>query len=180
MRNTSIAYLTSVMPPPDHPIDPGDPSLWPAVEAQLGTPLPEDYKLYINTYGVGSIADFIWIIDPFTDNRSINLDNIQAVLKGERILREKQPRAGSPYPIYPEPGGILPWGHTENGDQLFWKTGRDPSAWPIVVNETRSPYYHGYFCSLTLFLSKILTGDLRVETFPLGNFRPDAPFRPAK
>lgn len=39
----------------------------------LGMILPLDYKKFINKYGTGSINDFIWILNPFSENENLNL-----------------------------------------------------------------------------------------------------------
>ena len=39
-----------------------------------------------------------------------------------------------PYPIYPQPGGVLPWAQRRGGDLYCWLTeGSDPSSWPVVA-----------------------------------------------
>jgi hypothetical protein len=46
-------------------------------------------------------------------------------------------RAGGhpfPYPIFPEPGGLLPWATGRRAEPFFWVTrGEDPNAWPVVT-----------------------------------------------
>jgi hypothetical protein len=44
------------------------------------------------------------------------------------------------YPLYPEPGGLLPWAGTGNGVQLCWLTEGESDAWPVVV------FDYGYHC----------------------------------
>jgi hypothetical protein len=34
---------------------------------------------------------------------------------------------------WPAPGGLLPLGTTDNGDQRYWLTAGAPQAWPLVV-----------------------------------------------
>jgi hypothetical protein len=40
-----------------------------------------------------------------------------------------------PYPLYPEAGGLLPWGAVLAGGYAFWLTepASDPDSWPVVI-----------------------------------------------
>ncbi len=38
-----------------------------------------------------------------------------------------------PYPLYPEPHGLLEWANTGDGDGLYWLTLGEPDSWPVVV-----------------------------------------------
>ncbi len=40
-----------------------------------------------------------------------------------------------PYPLFPEPGGLLPWGAVVEGGYAFWLTAPsdDPDQWPVVI-----------------------------------------------
>lgn len=43
-------------------------------------------------------------------------------------------RDDNPYPLYPQHGGLLAWGLTQDADYLFWRTDDgDPDGWPVVV-----------------------------------------------
>jgi hypothetical protein len=37
------------------------------------TPLPADYKDFIDAYGPGYVSEFIWVLSPFIDNEYYNL-----------------------------------------------------------------------------------------------------------
>ena len=80
--------LTRLMPPPDEPLDPGEPDAWPAIERQLGLRLPSDYKALISTYGSGAIADFINVFNPFSENPHVRLvDAAESVAATYREIR---------------------------------------------------------------------------------------------
>lgn len=46
---------------------------WATVERQLGTPLPDDYKELIETYGGGVFDETIWLLDPECPDEDYNL-----------------------------------------------------------------------------------------------------------
>jgi hypothetical protein len=86
-----------------------------------------------------------------------------------------------PYPSYPEPGGLLPWGVTANGDWGYWITepSGDPDAWPIAISVDRGPEWFRHPGPLTRFLVEVLEGSVRVPFFP-DDFPSDDPaFIPA-
>ena len=160
----SIDKLTAVLPPPADPAEnSGD---WAAVEKELGTALPRDYKDYIAAYGTGSINGFIWPYNPFTSNRHLRLqDQARAELEGLRGTREKFPDLW-PIALFPEKGGFLPWGKTDNGDALHWVTEGAPDQWTVVVTPARDPEFDLHPYDMTEFLARILTRDARCSVFP--------------
>lgn len=162
----SFTSLLNVLPSPQNPVEAPSPNNWSAVEAQLGK-LPTDYKAFLEGFGSGSIDGFLWVFNPVSANHYLNL--IQA--KEPVITALKELRAGGepcPYPLYPEPGGLLPFGRTDNGDALFWQTVGEPDKWPVVVNAARDPTYEKFECDMTDFLAGILTRRLRCSIFPEG------------
>jgi hypothetical protein len=74
-----------------------------------------------------------------------------------------------PYPYYPEPGGLLPWGVDENGNDYFWLTKGEPSQWVVVQDEYRGNGIEVHDCSMTEFLVGIL--ERRIE--PLASDYPN-------
>src|SRR5262249_44977111 len=72
-----------------------------------------------------------------------------------------------PYPIFPEPGGVIPWGVTDNGDVCYWKTGlADPNTWTVVVNESRGPDWEHFKGTMTEFLSAVVSRIHVCSIFP--------------
>ena len=123
----TLTSLRTIIAPPDLPRESGSPAAWAAVEEELGIALPNDYKEYVHTFGTGKIADFVLPYNPFSDNRFLNL--LKQVPKQVGTLRQMKEEFGEeecPYPLYPDPAGLLPWGCTDNGNILFWLTTGHP------------------------------------------------------
>lgn len=150
--------LRRLMPPPAEPLDPGEPDGWPSIELQLGLRLPSDYKAFIAAYGSGKIAIFLNVYNPFSDNHHIRL--VEAAALDATAYREIRTWEHIPYPIHPEPGGLLAWGTTDDGDFLSWVTdpASDPDAWPIAVSEVRGPGWYRHPGPLVRFLHDWLSG----------------------
>lgn len=85
-----------------------------------------------------------------------------------------------PYPIHPEPGGILPWATTDNGDTLYWLTDGDPDSWPILIRESRGPGRVVYPFGVAEFLHRWLSGKLTCPIFPGWDVRSNPGFSPER
>lgn len=49
-----------------------------------------------------------------------------------RELRDEFPEY-HPLPIWPEPGGFLPFASSIDGDSIGWLTDGEPDRWPLIV-----------------------------------------------
>ncbi|MEN8654731.1 SMI1/KNR4 family protein [Streptomyces sp. 21So2-11] len=105
---------------------------WAALEGGLGTALPADYRVLAEAYPTLVIDDFLSVALPapgFETNFVAGRRYSSEIL---RDLWEIDETEG--YAPYPEPGGVLCWGESYSGDQLYWKMNSpDPDAWPVVV-----------------------------------------------
>lgn len=176
----SLSALLTVLPAPQHPSEVPTPETWSDTERQLGQ-LPEDYKAFLGRFGTGTIGDFIGILNPASKNPHLNL-----LVKGRAILSALiELRDGGepcPYPLFPDPGGLLPFGVTDNGDMLLWLTAGEPRRWSVVVNAGREPTYETFECDMTDFVAGILTGRLHCSVFPdllssVPTFAPALPYQ---
>jgi hypothetical protein len=162
----SIDRLKTVLKVPSHPLAVGNADRWQSVEREVGGILPADYKEFILTYGSGCIDGFLWIYDPFSANKNLNLlSQAKAVLHSFEIRRDEFGEK-LPFPLFPASDGVFPWGSTDNGDHLFWRfvDGRFQS--PLVVVESRGPERQEYDLSMTTFLAEMLTRKISVKVFP--------------
>jgi hypothetical protein len=157
--------LIRILPPPRVPVDPLSSIDLERAETKLG-PLPDDYKWFLRNYGSGRIDGFLFVLNPSSRNPHLNLlDQVSIRLDALKELATN----GSekiPYPLFPEPHGVLPFAATENGDVLFWKKNESVETWNVVVNDSRSPEWQEFSCGMVELLVKLLTSEIRCKIFP--------------
>jgi hypothetical protein len=161
-----LERLRRLLPPPADPVEAGRPDGWPAVEQSLGTGLPSDFKGFTELYGSGKVDDFLYLFNPFTQEPDGNLVvERDRVLAGYRQTRARFPER-LPWPAFPEPGGVLPLGRTDNGDELYWVTDGEPDGWPVVLVEARAALQELYRMPVTGFLATLAANQLTSRILP--------------
>ena len=175
----TIQDLIRIAPIPRNTVETANWSMWRELEPSWGITFPSDYKEFISSYGTVCIADFIYVFNPISKNRNVNLVEMRdQVLNGFRYLRDKYGASEVPFPLYPEPGGLLPCGTTDNGNTLFWLTDGSPENWPLIVSAPRDARYEKFDMTLTEFMTKILSRRISCMVFP-ETFPPEWPSRRA-
>ncbi|MGW4021028.1 hypothetical protein [Streptomyces sp. NPDC005009] len=118
----------------DRPVTRGCLVGWERAEAAIGTRLPADCKEYVHWFGHGDFDEYLIICVPGVEN-----SNTEPAVRlahehdGARPRKRIDPGASPRIPLFPEPGGWLPWGFTPGGDGLYWVTsGAGPDHWTIA------------------------------------------------
>ena len=144
---------------------------WGRSRELCGVEFPADYREFIDVFGPGEVRGCLYVSAPwswhgspqgergFREFTDMTTDELGPHF---RRMREEDP-AQCPHPVFPEPGGLLAWGSTFRGDQLFWLTsGPDPMEWPVVVwfrgRHGDSPWRR-YTMRFVAFLLHALSGD---------------------
>jgi hypothetical protein len=161
-----LERLRKLLPPPAEPVEVGRPDGWAKVEVALGTGLPDDFKAFTELYGSGKVDDFLYLFNPFAEGEDGNL-----LFEKDRVLaayaetRAKFPKR-LPLPPFPEPGGVLPLGRTDNGDELYWVTEGAPDGWPVALLESRAARQEVHPVPVTGLLAELAAGQLQTEVLP--------------
>ncbi|MER7180953.1 hypothetical protein ABT404_15950 [Streptomyces hyaluromycini] len=115
---------------------------------------PEEYVDFGRTYGDATISDFLFVCGPRT------LQTYAASM-GPRM--ERSPFV--PGEVLPAKGGMLLWGNTVEGDQLFL-VDRGDGRW--TVSAFRRNWADWYESDLTLleWLRRALTGQIAADWLP--------------
>ncbi|MEU5401103.1 SMI1/KNR4 family protein [Streptomyces sp. NPDC005963] len=152
---TTIDDLTRLVPPPRSPVSAdGD---WALVEDALGLTLPTDFTALVERYGRGRFVDFVTPLDPFGGDSPL-LHWSRRILAEEADSRAEYPDE-HPHPYYPEPGGLLMWAGTDNGDRLCWLTEGAPDTWRTVLWSPRSQRWEVHPLGAVGFLYRWLSGE---------------------
>ena len=163
----TLHVLLEVLSPPEEPLESGDTVQWQQFEATTGLMLPDDYKAFINTFGTGHIEAVIFPYNPFCQRSRLKAYyDYRTWLQEVTAIKEMKHMFGEdvfPFPTYPDPGGLLPWGTTDTGDRLLWQTAAQTEQWSIVLNEARSSNFETFHGSMTNFLCGLLTGAIHSE-----------------
>jgi hypothetical protein len=156
----TIETLLAAVPPPAAPFD-AFAGPWDPIEAELGRAMPPDYKDFVRLYGTGHFMEFLGVSIPRSSNPNVRLESFVP-----RTCEAFRGVDGLPYPLWPNADGLLPFGVTDDGDQLFWLPRGTPPNWGVVV------WYRGLFevetfdCDMTDFLAGLATGDILPRDFP--------------
>jgi hypothetical protein len=156
--------LANLLAIPRGAADRGD-SRWRDIETSLGLELPGSYKALIDQFGALSWGDFLHVLSPFDEPSSLQRV-AERVLDADRESRLSFPWR-YPLPLYPEPGGLLPWAVTENGDTLYFVTRGPADEWPTVVKGARAPEFEVHFLPPALIVHQIAVGSLRSAVLAL-------------
>lgn len=177
----SIENLIKAVPPPAAPFE-AFRGPWEVIEADLETSLPQDYKDFARLYGSGYFMEFLGIHIPNTQNPNTRLEwQAQVVRDGFRTLTEEY----CPYPMWPDPGGLLPFGGTDDGDEFFWRMRGLPDDWRVVIWDRGFGSFEELDCDLTDFLAGLATGEILPKDWPddlvlcARVFQPNWPVAPA-
>ena len=102
----------------------------------------------------------------------------KAVLAAYRQTRARFP-GRLPWPPFPEPGGVLPLGRTDNGDELYWVTQGQPDQWPVALVEARAALQEVHPMSVTGLLAALAANQLTSRVLPERPAAlPQPPFHP--
>ncbi len=130
----ALEDLLALVPPPASATSAsGD---FAAIEADLGTALPADYKALIQRYGYGTFCDFLHLWSPFFAACTM-MSQAREALDADSQLARVAPNA-VPFAPFPTPDGALPWARTDNGDVVYWLTWGKPDEWPVAFWNPRA------------------------------------------
>ncbi len=142
---------------------------WAAIEGDLGVRLPADYKLLAESFPGGSFRGWVRVRLPERtgdDRPRLLSDFAAAELEALREFRETG-ECVFPFPLFPEPGGVLPWGWLDSPGVAYWLTGPgDPDEWPVIVATEEGDYWERLDGPACEFLAEVAAGRYDASGFP--------------
>jgi hypothetical protein len=135
--------IKQILGPPKPPPAPD----WQPVANYLGTPLPKSFTSFVETYGFGALGTIIFphpspTADGFRDLLT-QLKEGRKYLEYRRQTWQYAPSRGVPYPIHPEPAGLIRWATSIDGEGLFFLAtpAAEPGLWPIIWHDPASLHH---------------------------------------
>ncbi|MFD3516655.1 hypothetical protein [Streptomyces sp. NPDC058657] len=137
---------------------------WEAIAQGLGTPLPPDFIELSEWYPSFILADFLAIHLPGPGEEAGFVAGCRDDREDLEDLRDAGMSHG--YVPYPEPGGLIAWGGSQEGDVFYWKTSESgPSSWTIVVSG-RNDDWCEFQGTLTEYLAGLISGKVSPDGLP--------------
>lgn len=157
-----LEKLKTILRVPEKKYNIGTPQDWMGFQKKFNIKFPSDYVKFIETYGTGSINNFLWILTPYESNQNINIFSKAEIMRDSyNYMKNMFPGIFS-YCIYPDEGGLLPWGYTDNSDELYFDLKNDT----IIVMESRYSDIYEYKMGMIEFLYKLFMKDINCNAFP--------------
>ncbi|MCE9544661.1 MAG: SMI1/KNR4 family protein [Planctomycetia bacterium] len=135
--NATLKTISKLLRPPDSPR--GLIRGWDVVEQEIGLALPNDYKAFIDLYGTGQVSSAAgWaVIWNFRDSSfwwegSLSDRLTERYSATDSYRQSNETEWPCPYPIYPEPRGLLPFGSVVDVQNLNWLTVGRANRWDVV------------------------------------------------
>ncbi|WP_091339005.1 hypothetical protein [Micromonospora rhizosphaerae] len=143
---------------------------WDFIAEETGTRFPPDFIALAEAYPPLTVDDFLGIHIPNPGEEKYFVRGMREILESLSDLRDSGMSHG--YVPFPEPGGLICWGDSCEGDRFHWRTtGGGPETWTILV-ECCNDDWCEFGGSLTEYLSGLASG-----TVPPDGLPPDFPGR---
>jgi len=145
---------------------------WAEIERGVGLPLPADYKLLSESFPPGCLRRFVWLAKP--ERPADGPQRLDAFrMRQLETLRSwrSEGHAEFPYPLFPEQGGLLPWGAIVAGGYAFWLTepGGDPDSWLVVIASQECDVWARFDGPVSEFLVEVAAARYDTDGFTEGS-----------
>ncbi|WP_330250790.1 SMI1/KNR4 family protein [Nocardia sp. NBC_00565] len=137
---------------------------WEFIQRETGVVLPPDFVALAETYPPFTVNDFLGLHIPSPGEEKYFLAGVQELLGNLAELRNAGMSHG--HVPFPEPGGLLPWGDSSEGDVFYWKTSEaDSASWSVLVSG-RNDDWCAYAGGMTSYLAGLVRGTVPPDGLP--------------
>ncbi|CAL9421496.1 SMI1/KNR4 family protein [Streptomyces sp. enrichment culture] len=152
---------------------------WPAIEEELGVPLPADYKKLYEAFGGGVFSDSVYFLGRDEGTSFDLLTQWRVAVSADRDSGLGSVSALDPYGVYAPGGkGLVAWGSTEWADEYCWLIdARRPGEYPVLARSHDGGPWHWYDMSTSEFLYRVLA-DAAFQPFGIAQYDLGATFEP--
>lgn len=129
---------------------------WESTTRALGTPLPSEFREFVEAFAPGEFQDWLRVLHPSEAGSPEQFrDQLLAQVENLRHDAEEQP---GEVRLYPAEGGLIPWATVNSLPSVCWRpVGDDPDLWPVVVCEEFGEPWPEYHLTTAAFLAAVLT-----------------------
>jgi hypothetical protein len=155
---TALDDLKRLLPPPERPaVSEYD---WPAIEAEIGTALPADYKSLVDAYGPVRFSANLRLCTPHGRPGGLDLTcwlELTRELLGDPACPPQSDHIPAGFAL--DPDALTAWGSITGSEYCLWyAAGPDPDVWPVIVG---GPTVWGFYSgTATEFIVALLTRTL--------------------
>ncbi|GAB4158226.1 MAG: hypothetical protein Tsb009_35380 [Planctomycetaceae bacterium] len=143
---------------PNAPIDTDESAIERSMGA-LGIRLPHDYLLFCDKYGSGSVFTAGKRFELISAGRVTYPDFVRDFSERQGQFRDAMETHDVGLGLYPEKGGLLPFGKDDSGTYFCWDTHSSPDEWTVVVIwEYEDDGFKRLNCSYSGFVCGLLKG----------------------
>ncbi len=164
-----LRELLAVCAPPARPIHVPTASQWSDLEALVGHALAPDYRALLERYGSGafgafdeqgSFFDLAFVLSPGEPPGKHDVNAIPLMMELTRTVADikSQWPEQVPFPVWPEPGGLLYVGGTTTTHSIYWRTTGSEDAWTCVVGDYGCDNWFEWSGDLTSLLAAMVAG----------------------
>jgi hypothetical protein len=150
---------------------------WAAAERSLGIDFPAGYRWLAETYGPGCFDGFLRFHVPGAPI----FDLLTATAANTEITRARlgdRHAPPFPYPLHPEPGGLVVWATTYADEVLAWPTTGAPDRWPTIVEDYEALGTDRFDGPPEQLIVELLQGTLEIHYLSTEPYRPPHTFEP--
>lgn len=167
---SGLDRIKSVLGPPadatGRPVEVA-PADWSEIEHHLGLRLPASYTGFVDCYGSGILGLIVFSHPQVEPDSPLYgwADLLSRIKWGESYLRRRREYSPVPYPVHPEPGGLILWGTSGDEYQFFFLAdpADEPERWPIVWHDGGLNTWDEFPGPFDGFLWKLVTRQLPAE-----------------
>ncbi|MFG3350347.1 hypothetical protein ACGF1Z_35555 [Streptomyces sp. NPDC048018] len=127
------------------------------IEEAWGFTLPDEVKQISALYGDTLIDEFLFIYGPSTMEEKGRWMSRYVQEGNSRLIVD---------PVLPHSGGMLYWGHTVEGDQLFLVPQDDKTTWTVSAFRRSWGDWHSTNLDLISWLEGVFRGEIETDWLP--------------
>ncbi|MEU1202383.1 hypothetical protein ABZ446_40055 [Streptomyces sp. NPDC005813] len=137
---------------------------WNFLTEETGIVFPPDFVELVEAYPPFTVDEFLGLHIPSPGEEAQFVSGMRGFLGNLSSLRDSDMSHG--YVPYPEPGGLVPWGDSCDGDVFFWRANEtNPQSWTILVSGHNDDWCE-FKGTLTEYLAGLVTGAVPPDGLP--------------